>query len=51
MINNFDDLYKHYGHNIVVARYTDTLNEPINVGIECEDCYEVLTSYDRETKH
>lgn len=48
MINNFNDLYKHYGHEVVVARYEDTTNEPINVAIECIDCYEVLIDYDRE---
>lgn len=51
MINSFDELYNHYGHSVVVARYENTINEPVNVSIECEDCYEVLISYDRETEH
>jgi hypothetical protein len=44
---NFTDLLKHYGHEVVVARYTDNENEVHNVGIECEDCHEVLLDFDR----
>jgi hypothetical protein len=51
MINSFKDLYKHYGHEVVVARYENTINETINVAIECQDCYEVLVNYDKQTKH
>ena len=32
----------HQGHKIVVARYTDTNNDVINVSIECEECWQVL---------
>jgi hypothetical protein len=45
---NFEELYKHYGHNVVVAQYTEQDNEPVNVAIECNDCDEVLMDYERE---
>jgi hypothetical protein len=47
-IQNYNDLYAHYGHEIHVNRYTDTLGDVINVSIECEDCYEVLIDFDNE---
>jgi hypothetical protein len=31
----------HFGHNVVVARYTDGIATPV-YSIECEDCYEVV---------
>jgi hypothetical protein len=46
---NFDELYKHYGHEIVVARYTTKVGEVENVGIECNDCWEILIDYDKES--
>ena len=46
---NFEELYKHYGHNVVVAQYTEQDNEPVNVAIECNDCDEVLMDYDKES--
>ena len=45
---NFDELYKHYGHDVVVARYTTKVGEVENVGIECNDCWEILIDYDKE---
>ena len=45
--NNFDELYRHYAHSVVVARYTDFDNEVVNVAIECMDCSEVLLDYDK----
>lgn len=45
--DSYSELIRHYGHNIVVARYTDQNNEVANVSIECETCYEVLTDYDK----
>lgn len=45
--NSYPDLIGHYGHEVVVARYTDQNNDVANVSIECETCYEVLTSYDK----
>jgi len=46
--NNFDELYRHYGHQVVVARYTDEEGKVIGVAVECEECYEVLIDYDKE---
>jgi hypothetical protein len=31
----------HFGHDIVIAKYTDGIVEP-TYAVECEDCYEVL---------
>jgi hypothetical protein len=47
-VQNFNDLNEHYGHELVVRHYQDTLGNPINVAIECEDCHEVLLDYDKE---
>jgi len=47
-VSNFTELYKHYGHQVVVAQYTDTEGEPVAVAIECMDCYEVIVDYDKE---
>ena len=40
---------RHYDHNVVVARYTDGVVEPV-YAIECEDCFEVIfgEEYDSE---
>jgi hypothetical protein len=32
----------HYGHEIVIANYTDLEGEPTNYSVECMDCFEVL---------
>ena len=45
---NFEELYKHYGHSVVVARYTGLDGEAVNVAIECEQCQEILLDYDNE---
>jgi hypothetical protein len=47
---NFDELYRHYGHQVVVAHYTDEEGKVIGVAVECEECYEVLMDYDKEGK-
>ena len=39
----FNDLVKHYGHNVSVVMYADT-----NVAVECEECYEVIVDFDKE---
>ncbi len=36
-MSNFTELHKHYGHQVVVAQYTDTEGEPVAVAIECMD--------------
>jgi hypothetical protein len=47
-VSNFTELHKHYGHEVVVAQYTDKEGQPVAVAIECMDCYEVLVDYERE---
>jgi len=39
----FEDLRRHIGHKIVCVMYGDDAE---NVSLECEDCYEVLISFD-----
>jgi hypothetical protein len=34
-------LAEHFGHDIVIAKYTDGIVEP-EYFVECETCYEVL---------
>jgi len=42
--NNFKELREHIGHKIVCVCY----GKPVqNVAIECEDCNEVLLSFDK----
>lgn len=45
---NFEDLLQHYGHMLVLARYTDNEGDVAAVAVECEDCNEVLLDYDNE---
>ena len=42
----FEKLLAHAGHNIEIAIYAD--GDPVNVSIECMDCYEALFDVDRE---
>jgi hypothetical protein len=44
----YQDLQKHYAHNVVVAQYTDETNEAAAYSIECNDCDEALLTYERE---
>jgi len=46
--NGFNDLRKHIGHSVVVVGYGDSnvVKELVNVAMECEDCSEVLMSFD-----
>lgn len=46
-VQTFDELVTHYGHMLVLARYTDLKGEVAAVAVECEDCQEVLIDYDR----
>ena len=48
---NFNDLIEHYGHEVVVARYTDEKGDAQAVAVECNDCHEVLLDYDREVSN
>jgi hypothetical protein len=36
------ELDKHFGHNIVIAKYSGLDNEPVNYSVECETCFEVI---------
>ena len=36
------EIGKHYGHEIVVAQYSDSEGTPVNYSIECMDCFEVI---------
>ena len=48
----YNNFLNHFGHDICIVKYgTLTVNEkeyPMNVSLECEDCYEVIESHDRE---
>ena len=41
-VNSYKELKEHIGHKIVCVRYGD-----VNVAVECEDCNEVLISFDK----
>jgi hypothetical protein len=43
--HSFEDLKRHTGHKVVVACYGDKDN-PHNVAVECETCYEILMDFD-----
>jgi len=43
MVNNYDELNSHFGHNVSVVKYGD-----VNVAIECFQCHEVLLDFDKE---
>jgi len=47
---SFHDLSIHYGHNLVLAQYTDSIGEPISFAVECEDCGDVLLDYEKEVE-
>jgi hypothetical protein len=49
-VSCFEELRNHVGHNIVCCEYTDENNYIYNVALECEDCNEVLISYDNDTE-
>lgn len=46
-VNNFEELKEHLGHKIVCVSYGSPI---VNVSIECEDCFEVLLSFDKPNK-
>ncbi|RGQ08496.1 hypothetical protein DWZ11_01155 [Megamonas rupellensis] len=43
---DYNSLKQHIGHNIVCVSY----GKDRNVSLECEDCNEILLSYDKEEK-
>lgn len=46
-VQNYTELFYHYGHHIVIAQYSSK-SKPAgeSVAIECEDCSEVLLDYE-----
>jgi len=44
----YEDLKKHYGHEIVVGQYTNGEGEALAYSVECNDCDEALLTYERE---
>ena len=46
-MNKWEELLRHQGHKIVVAQYENG-GEVHNISLECDDCWEVLESYDKE---
>jgi hypothetical protein len=47
---NYAELRRHIGHKIACVCYGLDHAEPENVAIECEDCNEVILSFDRPTE-
>ncbi len=46
-VNSYKELKAHKGHKIVVATYGDNKRKDnLSASIECEDCNEVLLSFD-----
>jgi hypothetical protein len=46
---DFDDLVRHYGHDVNVVTYGRSSGKDAdNVAVECETCGEVLFDYDKE---
>lgn len=44
-VANYDDIARHFGHEIEVALYG---KPAVNAAIECMDCGQVLVDFDRE---
>jgi hypothetical protein len=44
----YEDLKQHYGHEVVVAQYTDNEGDAAVYAVECNDCDEALLTYERE---
>lgn len=44
---SYQDLRRHVGHRMVCVAYGD-VDSPANVAVECEDCHEVIISFDRK---
>jgi len=47
-VHNFIGLLDHVGHNIVCAKYGNNEEYPVSASLECEDCNEVLLSFDAD---
>jgi len=54
---NYNELKKHIGHKIVCVGYSkgaisnQETDNPVNVAIECETCYEVLLDFDQPDEY
>jgi hypothetical protein len=46
-VDNYEDLKRHIGHRIVCSAYGN-INDPANVAIECETCFEIIISFDKD---
>ena len=44
-VNNYKELHKHKGHNIMCVSYG---NDEINISLECKDCNEVLIDFNKD---
>ena len=47
----YNNFLNHFGHDVFIVKY-GTVEEngkayPLNIALECEDCNEVIDSYDR----
>jgi hypothetical protein len=47
-VETYKDLKQHYGHEVVVAQYTDSEGDAAAYAVECNDCDEVILNYDKE---
>lgn len=47
-VHTFDELYKHYGHDIEIGQYINMDKAVANVALECVECHEVLLDFDKE---
>lgn len=47
---SYNELKRHIGHKIECVCYGQPGQEPENVSVECEECDEVLLSYDLPAK-
>lgn len=45
--HSYADLKRHIGHKVVVSCYGDR-DDPQNVAVECETCYEIIMDFDKE---
>ena len=46
--HSYENLRRHIGHRVVVVCYGWKGEDPQNVAVECEDCNEVILSFDRK---
>ena len=50
----YNNFLNHFGHDVFIVKY-GTVEEngkayPLNIALECEDCNEVIESYDRDER-